>query len=90
MGLRALLVVVDVVADQISKVLAHIAIDLQRLQVLRVALQGQHQQPQRGQGVWVHDSAPAGTSLRAQLLTRSFYSIVACGVKQLSYSCLTA
>jgi hypothetical protein len=74
MGPRALFVIVDVVADQISQVLGHVAVDLQGFQVFRVILQREHQQPQRGQGVWVHDSVPAGASLRAQLLTGSLYS----------------
>ena len=54
MGLQALVVIVDVVAEQISKVLGHVAVDRQFGQIFRMRLQREHQQPQCGEGVGVH------------------------------------
>lgn len=57
MGPRALFVVVNEVADQISQVLVHVAVDRQLGEIFGVAFQREHQQPQGGEGVGVHDSA---------------------------------
>ena len=46
--------VVDVVADQISEVLGHVAVDRQFGQILGMGFQREHQQPQCGKGVGVH------------------------------------
>jgi hypothetical protein len=46
--------VVQVVVDQISQVLAHVAVDLQDLEVFGVVLKGEHQQPHGCDGVGVH------------------------------------
>jgi hypothetical protein len=64
-----LLAVVQIVVDQISQVLGHVAIDGQRGQILWVAFQREHQQPHGCDGVGMH-GVIAGRSLLRSRATR--------------------
>ena len=60
--------VVQVVIDQIGQVLAHVAVDLQDLEVFGVVLQGEHQQPHGCDGVGVHGVIAGRSLLRSRAM----------------------